>query len=552
MIKLKRNNPSNYQSIWKKSFNQLQKIGKSLLFPITMLPFAAIFLRLGVAIPTTTGFSSAIHGIFLTIGNGVFGNLSILFAVGIAFGLAKDNRGESAIVGLVVMIILNILVADGSKFKGVDFVDKIYGGMILNGNHGFHGLFSGDSYNSILADNVFTGIFAGSLVAYIYNRFNAIELPSILGFFSGRRLVPVLSMIGVVIFGLLYSIIFPWFGAGLFYVGKAMGEAQSSHWGNAGVMGAYGFINRLLIPFGLHHVINIPLWFSSIGGTQDGIDGVIIDGDINIFATAPALGNHAGTFQTGFFPIMMFGLPAITAAIYYNAKGHVQKTRVFSLFAGSALVSFFTGITEPLEFAFMFTAPALYGIHVLLTGVFGFIVGAFGIQLGFGFSAGLIDYVLSIPKSLEIIKSNKSGFEAVMANPIWIWVIGAAAASTYFFLGNFMIKKMNLDTPGRGNNLIEDGVEVKTKNTTSSKGEATVRSKEYVKALGGYDNITMFSHCATRLRYDIKDMTKVDPKALKKAGAFGSKEVSNHHIHVIIGQAVEILNNEIVAGSPKK
>ncbi len=546
----KTQNGESHLSIGKRMFNQLQKIGKSLLYPIAMLPFAAIFLRLGAAIPGTTVFSEFISTLFLSIGNAVFGNLAILFAVGIAFGLAKDNRGEAAIIGLVAMILLNILMSSGGKFGGVDFVDKIYHGITINDGHGFHGLYGG-KYNAILGENVFTGIFAGSIVAYIYNRYNGIELPSILGFFSGRRLVPVLVLMATVVLGLLYAILFPWLGAGLYYLGKALGSAQGNHWGNAGIMGVYGVINRLLIPFGLHHVINIPLWFSGVGGEFAGQSG-----DINIFANAPAtfvengstLINPGGTFQTGFFPTMMFGLPAIAAAIYYNAKGNVQKTRVASLFAGSALVSFFTGITEPIEFAFMFLAPALYMLHAILTGVFAFIVGAFGMQIGFGFSAGLIDYVLSIPKSMEIANA-KGGFAGAMANPAWMWVVGAGAAAAYFFSANFMIKQFNLSTPGRGANLIEDDADGESSNIVQ--GGTSTRAAKYVKALGGYSNITMYSHCATRLRYDIKDMSKVDEKALRSAGAFGSKKVSESHIHVVVGPTVEIVNNEIVAGMPK-
>ncbi|NQZ65846.1 MAG: PTS transporter subunit EIIC [Mycoplasmatales bacterium] len=548
------NNNSNASlSVWKRMFNQLQRIGKSLLYPIAMLPFAAIFLRLGAAIPggdTAPAFAQFISGLFLGIGSAVFDNLAILFAVGIAFGLSKDNRGEAAIVGLVAMILLNILMTDGGQFGGKDFVDKIYHKMTLNGGHGFHGLYGG-KYNAILGQNVFTGIFAGSIVAYIYNRYNGIELPSILGFFSGRRLVPVLVLMATVLLGLVYALIFPWLGAGLYYIGKGMGEAQGNHWANAGVMGIYGFVNRLLIPFGLHHVINIPLWFSGVGGEFAGVSG-----DINIFAQAPAsvvengvtMVNPAGTFQTGFFPAMMFGLPAIAAAIYYNAQGNVQKQRVASLFAGSALVSFFTGITEPIEFAFMFLAPSLYMLHAVLTGLSAFIVGVFGMQIGFGFSAGLIDYVLSIPKSMDIANA-KGGFEGAMSNPAWMWVVGAGTAAAYFFSANFMIKKMNLSTPGRGANLIGDDASDES-DLSVTKGGTTLRAAKYVKALGGYSNITMYSHCATRLRYDVKDMDKVDEKALKSAGAFGSKKVSAHHIHVVVGPNVEIVNNEIVAGMP--
>ncbi|MCR8613096.1 MAG: PTS transporter subunit EIIC [Mycoplasma sp.] len=541
--KVQANKPN---TAWKRFFALLQRMGKSLLFPIAMLPFAAILLRLGAAIPTTTGFSEFVNNLFTAIANGVFGPaLPFLFAIGISFGMSKDQRGEAAIVGFSLMVIITIMLSDSNGiFGGYDFVNRIYGGMTLNGGSGFHGLF-GTGYNNILATNVFTGIFVGSIVSFLYNRFNGIELPSILGFFSGRRLVPVLAFISSLILGLLYALIFPWFGAGLYYIGKGLGEAQGNRWENAGVMLAYGIINRMLIPFGLHHVLNIPLWFTSIGGTHGGVSG-----DINIFLNAPALGNQAGTFQTGFFPIMMFGLPALVASIWFNAQGEKQKAQVASLFLGSALVSFFTGITEPIEFSFMFLAPALYGMHIILTGIVGFIVGVFGIQLGFGFSAGLIDYALSIPKSLDIIVANKTGFDAVLANPLWIWPIGFGTAAMYFFTGNFLIKKFNLNTPGRGTNKLS--FDIGDSNTSKSKtGKTSAKAQKVVAALGGYENITMYSHCATRLRYDVEDPTKIDDKALVNAGAFGVAHPSKKHVHVVIGPTVEILHEKILAGKPE-
>ena len=262
---------NNNLSPFKRAFALLQRVGKSLLFPIAMLPIAAIFLRLGAAIPGDTEFSSFVGQLFLTIGDAVFGTaLPFLFAIGIAFGMSKDQRGEAAIVGFSVMVILTVLLSaktsgDGVSFDGFDFVDKIYHGITLEGGPGFHTVLGG-GYNAMLAGNVFTGIFAGSIVAFIYNRFNGIEMPSLLGFFSGRRLVPVLAITATAILGLIWALIFPWFGVGLHYVGKGLGEAQGSRWANGFVMFAYGIVNRLLIPFGLHHAINIPLWFSDIGG----------------------------------------------------------------------------------------------------------------------------------------------------------------------------------------------------------------------------------------------------------------------------------------------
>ncbi len=529
-------------NIFKRSLSFLQKIGKSLLFPVAMLPLAAILLRLGAAIPGTTDFSKFISSVFLAIANGVFGNaMPILFAIGISFGMSRENRGEAAIIGFSVMVIFTILLSENGIFGGADLVHQIYGGMKLNGGWGFKGVF-GRAYNSILANNVFTGIFAGGIVAYIYNRYNGIELPSILGFFSGRRLIPVLSFIATFVIGIMYAIIFPWFGVGLFYIGKAVGSAQGSRWSNAGIMGFYGIINRLLIPFGLHHVVNTPLWFTEIGGSHVSVTGKEVVGDIFVFANGASAGNNSGTFQAGFFPAMMFGLPALAVAIWYNAKDQKQKAKVASLLAGASLVSFFTGITEPIEFAFLFVAPLLFIMHAILTGVSAFFVGLFGIQLGFGFSAGLIDYLLSIPKSLEIIKENKTGFSAVMAHPVWIWVIGAATSVLYFFGANFLIKKFDLPTPGRKDNLLDV--------STEENVEVEFGAKKYIKDARliiqavGKSNIISVSNCATRLRFELKDNSIVDESIIKKTKALGHVKIANGY-QIVMGPTVEMYYNEI-------
>lgn len=526
----------------KKLLAQLQKIGKSLLFPIAMLPLAAILLRIGSAIPQTTEFSKLIATSFLAVANGVFGGaLPILFAIGIAFGMSKDQRGEAAITGFVVMVILSVLLSNSKGlFGGSDIVHQIYGKITLNGGKGFQKIFEGGTYNNILANNVFTGIFAGSIVAFLYNRFNGIELPSVLGFFSGRRLIPVLSFMGALLAGFLYAIIFPWLGVALYYIGKGMGEAQGTRLANASIMGGFGFVNRLLIPFGLHHVINVPLWFSEVGGSHAGESG-----DIPIFAKAAALGNKSGTFQAGFFPTFMFGLPAMAAAIWFNAKGEKQKTKVASLLFGASLVSFFTGITEPIEFTFIFAAPVLFLMHAVFTGFIGFIVGIFGIQLGFGFSAGLIDYVLSIPKSLKIIEANKTGFSAVMAHPGWIWVIGMATSGLYFSITHFLINKFNLNTLGRGNNLVgEENKANLPRSTRSNTNKYTSDAESIIKALGK-KNIQSISNCATRLRIQLVDNTKIKKDLLSKISVVkGHLKVAGGY-QIIIGPTVEMFADEI-------
>lgn len=544
--------------VFTKCFNSLGRIGKALMFPIAILPIAAILNRLGAQVPANVDIENApafvvfVQTMLAAAGNTVFNNLHMLFAVGVGFGLTKDNRGEAALTALVGMILLTLIMGS----TGADLPNQIYGSISFplagqgdgwsESMTGFHRIF-GNKYDAILANNVLNGIIAGGLVAFIYNRFNGVQLPQVLGFFNGRRLVPVLVMLGMMAFGVLWAIIFPWIGYVLYALSNAMGEATGNRYGNAAISGIYVFLNRLLIPFGLHHVPNTLFWF--VLGDHPQVGGGTVYGDINMFLNGVPEGNTAGTFQSPFFVTMMFGLPALVYAFYKNADNKDQKKKVLALFGPAALISFLTGITEPIEFAFMFVSPVLYLMHAVLAGIFGFITGLFGVQIGFGFSAGLLDYLLSIPKSLQIINTNKTGIDAVMANPGWIWVIGAGAAAAYFFLGNFMIKKFNLETPGRGKNVILNDNE----DSNANLGEVgfSNKTKKLVLGLGGWDNITDYQNCMTRLRYGLKDTTKVNEQLLREGGATGVKKISDSLVHVIIGTNVEIVNNEIIANKGK-
>lgn len=516
---------------------KLGRIGKALLFPIAMLPLAAIMLRVGAQLPNGTEFAHFVNTIFLAIGNAVFEYLPILFAIGVGFALTKESRGEAAISAFIGMILLTLLMKSTSG-GGADIVDQIYG---KTGSQDFHTIFK-DKYDKILSGNVLNGIIAGGICAAIYNRFNGAELPKVLGFFSGKRLIPVLSLLGVTIFGLAYALVFPWIGFALNGISEGLGDATGNRWSNASIQAIYLFFNRLLIPFGLHHIPNTLFWFS-LGSHPSASTGEMINGDINIFLKGASEGNTAGTFQSGFFPMMMFGLPALVAAMWFTAEKD-QRVKVISMLGGSALISFLTGITEPIEFTFMFVSPLLYVVHAVLGAIFAFITGVFGIQLGFGFSAGLFDYLLSIPKSMSIISANKTGADAAFANPGWLVVIGLACALSYFFVGVFVIKKFNLSTPGRGTNLIADEKELNA-GVDVSGGGLSSKAAAIVKGLGGYKNITSFSNCITRLRYDVVDSSKVNAEALKKAGALGTIIVSKTHVQVIVGQVAEIMNNEI-------
>ncbi len=572
----------------KKVLPYLQRIGKSLMFPIAMLPIAAIFLRISALVPDTTEFSKLVGSILGSIGNAVFGPiLPVLFAIGVAFGLSKDQRGEAAIVGFVTMMLLQIFLSlsgQGFAGAGIGLVDQIYGKVnvrvepLLNpGTNqaevvtGFAGLLSIYKYNAgsnswelnpglytnVMVNNVLNGIAVGILVSVIYNNFQGIELPSVLGFFSGRRLIPVLALIIGVLFSIIWAILFPWIAWCVYYLSYYMGEATGNRWANAGIMGAYGFINRLLIPFGLHHIPNTLFWFA-IGQTQD-VNGQIILGDINGFisgapswtdASGNVFYNNSGTFQSGIFPFMMFGLPAIAFAFYKLADNKEQAKKVAALLFGAAGIAFFTGITEPIEFAFMFISPGLYLIYALLCGICGFVVGIFQIQLGFGFSAGLIDYVLSIPKSLEIIKAKVDGgayskADAVLANPGMLLPIGLIFSVIYYYTFKLCIVKFNMAAPGRSPNLLVDEKEdIQVNNTYSGLNKESRDAAIIIDAIG-IDNLDKVEWCTTRLRLTVKDNSLIDINRIKKTRSRGEIKSGTTGFQIIIGTSVEILGNEI-------
>ncbi len=499
----------------------IQRIGKSLLFPIALLPLAAIFLRVGALIPDAahgaSQFANITGSILRSIGNAVFGPiLPVLFAIGVAFGMSNDQRGEAALVGFVMMILLQIFLArNGAGFAGagINLVQQIYGSVDVTipgtslptyGNaitdKGFLGLLefrnadgslNCQMYDSVMVNNVLNGIACGILVSVIYNNFNKVELPNILGFFSGRRLVPVLTLIFGAAFSVLWAIIFPWIAWCVYYLSYYMQQATGNRWANAGIMAGYGFINRLLIPFGLHHIPNTLFWFA-LGNYES--SGQLIVGDINGFlhgdAWSATLGaNNAGTFQSGIFPFMMFGLPAIAVAFKRNAENKEQAKKVAALLYGSAAVAFFTGITEPIEFAFMFISPALYLIYAVLCGICGFFVGAMQIQLGFGFSAGFIDYILSFPKSLEIIKAKVdhgiyNKVDSILANPGMLIPVGLVVSVVYYWVFKFCIVKLHMPAPGRTPNLIVDEGDMPNDNKSSNDNKWTKDARIIVNAIG--------------------------------------------------------------------
>ncbi|MDQ4491898.1 PTS transporter subunit EIIC [Sinomonas sp. ASV486] len=385
-------------------FATLQRLGRTLMLPIAVLPAAGILLRLGQAdlLGAIPGFGQG-AAVISAAGNAVFAWLPLIFAVGIAIGWAKKSDGSTALAAVV-----GYMVIDG--------VFKAMSPIVLAGQVDPAGK------PAVINYGVLAGIIVGLFSASLWQRFYRTKLPDFLGFFSGRRLVPILTSVTSLVSGVVLSLLYPLFNSGLSWVGQAVAS-------NAVVGGGvYGFANRMLIPAGLHHILNSMVWF--LVGDYTDASGQLVRGDLNrFFAGDPS----AGTFMTGFFPIMMFGLPAAALAIWRHAKPSQRKI-VGGIMLSTALTAFLTGITEPLEYSFMFVAFPLYIAHAALTGTSLALVNALGIHDGFTFSAGLIDFILNFGKS-------QNG---------WLLIpIGIGYALVYYFLFSFVIKRWNLRTPGR-------------------------------------------------------------------------------------------------------
>jgi len=394
----------------------VQKFGRSLMLPIAALPVAALLLRLGQ--PDLLGADGLgwdnVAAVIGAAGDALFANLPLLFAVGIAIGMARKADGSTALAAVVGYLV----------FKGVgDAMSPV----IL-------GLPKGDAEQELINYGVLGGIVAGLVSAWLWQRYHRISLPPYLAFFGGRRFVPIITAFVMLVISVLMSFVYPAFDSGI----NALGEWVTDN----AVLGGfvYGTINRLLIPLGLHHILNNPPWFI-FGEYTSG--GETYHGDIARFLAGDPT---AGAFMTGFFPIMMFALPAAALAIWHEARPQNKKL-VGGIMLSAALTAFLTGVTEPLEFAFMFVAFPLYVIHAFLTGTSLALVNAIGIKDGFGFSAGLFDYALNFN---------------IATKPLLLIPIGLAYAAIYYFLFRFVIRKRNLKTPGREDEGEESLVEADT------------------------------------------------------------------------------------------
>lgn len=469
----------------------LQKIGKSLMLPVAVLPAAAVLMGIGYWIdPAGWGANSPVAAFLIKAGSAIIDNMSILFAVAIAYGMTKEKDGSAALSGLVAFLVVTTLL----KPETVSALTKV------------------DLKQVPLAfskiSNQFIGILSGLVAATMFDKFHRTELPQALAFFSGKRLVPIMTSIAMLIVSVILFFIWPAIFAGLVGFGIAM--TKMGAFGAA----AYGFFNRLLIPVGLHHALNAVFWFDLAGIN-----------DIGNFWAGTGVKGVTGMYQAGFFPVMMFGLPAAGFAIYQTAKPE-KKAQIASLMLAAGFASFFTGVTEPLEFAFMFVAPLLYVIHAALTALSLFIASTLHATAGFGFSAGLVDFVLSSRLPL----ANK---------PFLLIIQGLVFAVLYYVVFKTLIVKFNLMTPGREEDTVEEERIVLTKN----KNHAEV-AKVIFEALGGKENLVSIDNCATRLRLEVKDTTLVNDKVIRTVAA-GIVKPSKTDVQVIIGPYVEFVAAEL-------
>lgn len=469
----------------------LQKLGKSLMLPVAVLPVCSILMGIGYWIdPTGWGANSAIAAFLIKAGGSIIDNMGILFAIGVGVGMSEDNDGTGGLAALVSWLMITTLLSPAvvGMLKGIP-VEEV-----------------APAFGKIATQ--FTGILAGLIGSTCYNKFKGTKLPSALAFFSGKRSVAIVTAGMSIVAALI--LFFAWpaiFGALVSFGEMIMG---------AGAIGAgiYGFFNRLLIPFGLHHALNSVFWFDIAGIDDIGKFWGQIEGGVK---------GVTGMYQAGFFPVMMFGLPAGALAMYHTAKENKKKVAA-GLLGAAALSAFFTGVTEPLEFAFMFLAPGLYVVHALLTGITVAVVAALPVRAGFNFSAGFVDWFLS--------------FKAPMAlNPIYLLGIGLIVAVIYYVVFRIVIVKFNLKTPGREDDDDETKVVLANDNFTEV-------ARIVLEGIGGKENVTSIDNCITRLRLEIKDNTLVDESVIKSAGVAGVIRPGKTSVQVIIGTQVQHVADE--------
>ncbi|MGI8314983.1 glucose-specific PTS transporter subunit IIBC [Halobacillus mangrovi] len=495
--------------MFKNAFGTLQKVGKALMTPVALLPAAGILLAFGTSFAQDnfvdkvpffgTPWVQTLLEVMAEAGGIVFANLPLLFAVGVAIGLAKGD-GVAGLAAIIGYLIMNVVMGVLGNVTPEMTSDPAYAEVL--------GI-------PTLQTGVFGGIIVGILAASLYNRYFNIELPQFLGFFAGKRFVPIITAFTSLFLGIIMLWVWPFAQNGLNALSHLMLE------GNQTISAFFfGVIERSLIPFGLHHIFYSPFWFEF--GSYTNAAGEIVRGDQTIFFEQLKDGVEftAGTFMVGKFPFMMFGLPAAALAIYHTAKPERKKV-VGGIMLSAALTSFLTGITEPIEFSFLFVAPVLFGIHAVFAGFSFMIMEILGVKIGQTFSGGLIDFIL---------------FGVLPNRTDWWWVIivGLCFSVIYYFGFRWAILKFNLATPGR-----EDEAE-----DADDDGEVGDLPFEILEAMGGKENISHLDACITRLRVSVNDKENVNKNRLKKLGASGVMEVGNN-IQAIFGPVSDTLRGQM-------
>ncbi|GEK80447.1 N-acetylglucosamine-specific PTS transporter subunit IIBC [Agrococcus baldri] len=472
-----------------------QRLGKSLMLPIAVLPVAAILSGVGYWISSVAGENVA-SAFFAAAGGALLDNLPLLFAIGVSFGMASKSDGTAALAGLVSFLVIARLLSPETVAGLTGAAD------VAAVNPAFSNI-----------ENAFIGILSGLIGAFCYDRFKDVQLPTALSFFSGKRSVAIVTAGVSLVIALVLFFVWPVVYSGLVGFGElllGMGPIGA---------GIYGFFNRLLIPTGLHHALNSVFWFDVAGIN-----------DLGNFLNNTGVHGVTGQYMTGFFPIMMFGLPGAALAMYLTAKTTRRKVTA-GILISAAFASFFVGVTEPIEFAFMFLAPWLYVVHAAFTGISLAISALLPTRMGFGFSGGFIDLLLNWVNPMA-------------QNPWMILVMGVVWFAIYFVVFYFLIKRFNLKTPGR------EDEEVAVEGAAGS-SKFLAQASAILDGLGGPRNVLDLDNCATRLRMEIDDVSKVDDAAIRRAGAAGVMKPGGHSVQVVYGLEVQFVKDameDLIAG----
>ncbi len=521
-----------------KVFGVLQRVGRSFMLPIALLPVAGLLLGIGSSFtnPTTLeaynltniiregGVLYTAFDIMARTGGVVFDNLALLFAMGVAIGMAKKEKEVAGLSGAIAYLIMNMAIST-----------------MINATGGVEALGANTTTQALgittLQMGVFGGIVVGLGVGYLHNRFYQIELPQVLSFFGGTRFVPIISSLVFLLVGILMFFIWPPVQMGIASLGSLVYRS-----GYAGTL-IYGIIERALIPFGLHHVFYMPFWQTELGGALV-VDGVLVQGAQNIFFAELAskattqFSVSATRFMSGKFPFMIFGLPAAAYAMYRNARPEKKKA-VWGLLLSAAVTSMLTGITEPIEFTFLFVAPLLYIVHCVLAGLSYMLMHIFNVGVGMTFSGGIIDLTL-----FGILQGNAK------TNWIWIVIVGLVYAVIYYFVFYYLIKIFDFKTPGKESDDEETKLYTRKDVNARKNGNeslfADTASAQILKGLGGKENIRDIDCCATRLRVTVKDKDKTNREILIKSGASGVI-FKGDGVQVIYGPQVSVIKSKLDA-----